>query len=109
MPYRYNMLGKTNNGFTGVSAQSLATLAVGATVNTHLLSYDAGIERNTETAATVPGLGGEGFNPARDDIINTVQLHPGVVSMDDGLPTSGLTQVNRWDNPVALLSITRTQ
>lgn len=110
------MLGNTNDGFTGVNAQSLATLAVGATVNTDLLGYDAGTERNTETADTVPGpatsgSGGkrEGFNPTRDDVINTVHLHPGIVSKDDGLPTSALTQVNRWDNPVARLSIKRTQ
>lgn len=103
------MLGKTNDGFTGVSAQSLASLAVGATVVTDLISYDAGTELNTETAATVPGLGGEGFNPARDDITATVRQHSGIVSQDDGLPTSGLTHVNRWDNPVALLSIKRTQ
>ena len=45
----------------------------------------------------------------RDDVVNTVHLHPGVVSKDDGLPGSALTQAQRWDNPVALLTIKRTQ
>lgn len=109
------MLGNTNDGFTGLSNQSLATLSVGATRNTNLLSYDAGTELHTETADNVPGpattnSGGkrEGFNATRDDVINSVHLHPGIVSKDDGLPTSALTQANRWDNSVALLSIKRT-
>lgn len=111
-----SMLGNTNDGFAGVSAQSLSALAVGATVQTRLLGYDAGTERNTESADTLPGPAAasasgkhEGFNATRDDVINTVHLHPGVVSKDDGLPTSVLTQAQRWDNPVALLSIKRTQ
>lgn len=111
-----SMLGNSNDGFTGVSAQSLATLAVGATLDTRLLGYDAGTERNTETADSVPGpatanSGGkrEAFNAARDDVLNQVHLHPGIVSKDDGLPTSALTQAQRWDNPVALLSVKRTQ
>ncbi|SFM38114.1 spondin domain-containing protein [Rugamonas rubra] len=111
-----SMLGNSNDGFTGVSAQSLATLAIGATVDTRLLGYDAGTERNTESADSVPGpatanSGGkrEAFNAARDDAVNHVHLHPGIVSKDDGLPTSALTQAQRWDNPVALLSVKRTQ
>ena len=111
-----SMLGNTNDGFAGLGAQSLATLAPGATMSTSLLGYDAGTELNTESADTVPGpatanSGGkhEGFNATRDDIVNTVHLHPGIVSKDDGLPTSALTQAQRWDNPVALLTIKRTQ
>lgn len=111
-----SMLGNTNDGFAGLAAQPLATLAVGASMDVRLLSYDAGTERNTESADTVPGpatakSGGkrEGFNATRDDIVNTVHLHPGIVSSDDGLPTSALTQAQRWDNPVAVLTIKRTQ
>lgn len=111
-----SMLGNTNDGFAGLGAQSLAMLAVGTTVDTQLSGYDAGTERNTESADTVPGpatanAGGrrEGFNASRDDIVNAVHLHPGVVSKDDGLPGSALTQAQRWDNPVALLSIKRIQ
>lgn len=111
-----SMLGNTNDGFAGLGGQSLATLEVGASVGIRLLGYDAGTERNTESADTVPGpatdkAGGkrEGFNPGRDDLVNTVHLHPGVVSKDDGLPSSALTQAQRWDNPVALLTVKRTQ
>lgn len=111
-----SMLGNTNDGFAGLGAQSLATLAVGTAMTARLPGYDAGTELNTESADTVPGpatadSGGkrEGFNATRDDIINTVHLHPGIVSKDDGLPASSLTQAQRWDNPVALLTIKRTQ
>lgn len=111
-----SMLGNTNDGFTGVSGQSLATLAVGASVSTRLVGYDAGTERNTETADTVPGpatagSGGkrEAFNAVRDDVNTVVHVHPGVVSKDDGLPTSALTLAQRWDNPVAVLTVKRIQ
>jgi hypothetical protein len=111
-----SMLGNTNDGFAGLAGESLAKLDVGATLTTRLLSYDAGTEANTESADTLPGPAAagvsgkhEGFNATRDDVVNTVHLHPGVVSKDDGLPKSALTQAQRWDNPVALLSIKRTQ
>jgi hypothetical protein len=111
-----SMLGNTNDGFAGLAGQPLGSLAVGASVSYRLLSYDAGSERNTESADTVPGpatqgSGGkrEGFNPLRDDVVGTVQLHPGIVSKDDGLATSALTQAQRWDNPVAVLTVKRTQ
>ena len=111
-----SMLGNTNDGFTGISGQSLAQMTVGAETNLRLQGYDAGTERHTESADTVPGpatqnSGGkrEGFNPVRDDVVNVVSIHPGVVSKDDGLPTSALTQAQRWDNPVAVLTIKRTQ
>lgn len=110
------MLGNTNDGFTGVSAHSLANLAVGASMDIRLNGYDAGTELNTESKDSVPGpatanAGGkrEGFNPTRDDIINTVHVHAGVVSMDDGLPSSALTQMQRWDNAVGLLTVKRVQ
>jgi hypothetical protein len=111
-----SMLGNTNDGFAGLAGQPLAALAVGASTTVRLLGYDAGTERNSESADTVPGpatanVSGkhEGFNATRDDVVNTVHLHPGVVSKDDGLPGSALTQAQRWDNPVALLTIKRTQ
>ena len=111
-----SMLGNTNDGFTGVSGEMLSNLTVNASRNIDLLAYDAGTEANTESANTVPGpatasSGGkrEAFNPMRDDIISTIHVHPGIVSKDDGLPTSALTQAQRWDNPVATLMIRRTQ
>lgn len=111
-----SMLGNTNDGFAGLAEQPLDTLAVGASTTLRLLGYDAGTELNTESADSVPGPatangGGkrEAFNASRDDVVNTVRVHPGIVSRDDGLATSALTQAQRWDNPVALLSVKRTR
>jgi hypothetical protein len=110
------MLGNTNDGFTGISGQALSTLAIGATFTSNLLSYDAGTEAHTESGDTVPGpatasSGGkrEAFNPVRNDEVDAVRLHPGIVGKDDGLPSSALTQANRWDNPVASLMVKRLQ
>lgn len=111
-----SMLGNTNDGFAGLAAQSIGTLAIGASSSVRLIAYDAGTELNTEGVDTVPGPATAGtngkreaFNATRDDIINTVHVHPGIVSKDDGLPTSALTQQQRWSNPVALLTIKRTR
>ena len=106
------MLVNTNDAITGMNKIDIADLAVGETINHHLRSYDAGTEANSETADTIPGpaaAGGsqEGFSAARDDLLDQVLVHPGVVTSDDGLVSSTLTQVNRWDNPVAHLLIER--
>lgn len=104
-----NMLGNTNDGFTGVNSIAIGKLAVGESMTLNTLSYDAGTEMNTETQATIPGPagGGEGFNPVRDDMVDQVTMHPGAVTMDDGKTDSTLTQVHRWDNPTARITITR--
>lgn len=110
------MLGNTNDGFAGLAGQSIGTLAIGASSSVRLNAYDAGTELNTESADTVPGPATAGtngkreaFNAMRDDVINAVHVHPGIVSKDDGLPTSALTQQQRWNNSVALLTIKRTR
>lgn len=104
-----SMLGNTNDGFTGLDAVNLGELGEGDTMTLYSLSYDAGTENNSESAATVPGpaAGGEGFNPMRDDPVSWVAMHPGVLTQDDGNPDSALTSINRWDNPVAKITITR--
>lgn len=104
-----SMLGNTNDGFTGLNSVDISKLAVGESMTIDTISYDAGTEKNTESAATVPGpaAGGEGFNSTRDDMPSTIAMHPGIISKDDGLATSALTSVNRWDNPVAKITITR--
>ena len=104
-----SMLGNTNDGFTGLNSVDLSKLAVGASLSLDTISYDAGTELNSETAATVPGPAakGEGFNPMRDDTLSVVAMHSGIISKDDGLPTSALSNLQRWDNPVARISITR--
>lgn len=104
-----NMLGNTNDAFAGVNSVAIGKLAVGENLTLNAQSYDAGTEMNTETQATIPGPagGGEGFNAVRDDMTDQVTMHPGAVTRDDGKMDSTLTQVHRWDNPTARISITR--
>ena len=104
-----NMLGNTNDAFAGVDGAAIGALAVDQSLTLNAISYDAGTEMNTESAATVPGPagGGEGFNALRDDIADQVTVHPGAVTHDDGKTDSTLTQIHRWDNPVARITITR--
>ncbi len=87
-----SMLTNTNDAFTGLASTSIAGLSVGEETEITTNAYDAGTEANTETAATVPGPagGGTGFSPTRDDPTGVVTLHPGVVSVDDGLTGSVL-------------------
>lgn len=104
------MLVNTNDGFTGLAGEAVGDLALHSSKSLMLMAYDAGTEANSETAATIPGPagGGEGYNSARDDR-DSVGGHPGVVSRDDGLTSSALTQAHRFDNPVARITITRLQ
>ena len=104
-----NMLGNTNDGFTGVISIAVGKLAVGESMTLNSLSYDAGTELNSETQATIPGPagGGEGFNAARDDMADQVTMHPGAITKDDGKMDSTLTHLHRWDNPTARITITR--
>lgn len=103
------MLVNTNDAFSGLDAQSIDALDVGQSASYLLPAYDAGTESNSESAGSIPGpaAGGEGFNPARDDS-DFVRIHPGVVSVQDGLGSSTLDGSHRWDNPVVKLTITRT-
>lgn len=103
-----SMLGNTNDGLTAISAENIGWMEIGESKIINTLSYDAGTEANTETMETVPGpiSGGEGFNAARDDIADAASLHPGAVTqLDDA--SSALTSMQRWDNPVARITITR--
>lgn len=104
-----NMLGNTNDAFAGVNSVAIGKLAVGENLTLNALSYDAGTEMNTESQATIPGPAGagEGFNAVRDDMADQVTMHPGAVTRDDGKMDSTLTQVHRWDNPTARITITR--
>lgn len=103
------MLVNTNDGFAGLAALPVGTMAVGDQINQPLAAWDAGTEANDETAATIPGPagGGEGFNAARSDAVNAVRIHAGVVSADDGLATSVLKSQHRFDNPVLNVVIER--
>lgn len=103
-----SMLGNTNDGFSAIDAAPIGQLAIGDSATFSTLSFDAGTEANSETLDTVPGpvAGGEGFNSARDDIADKVSLHPGAMTALDN-PNSALTSMQRWDNPVARITITR--
>lgn len=110
------MLGNTNDGFSGLSGETLADMPMARSRTLDLLAYDAGTERNSESADTVPGpatagSGGlrQAFSSLRDDMTGTVHVHPGVAGQDDGLLGSALRGIHRWDNPVARLTIRRTR
>ncbi|WDE11284.1 spondin domain-containing protein [Thalassomonas haliotis] len=105
-----SMLVNTNDAFTGLTAMDLSSLTVDNPQTWTLGVYDAGTEANSELAGTIPGPadGGTGYIAERDDV-DFVAKHPGVVTMDDGLSTSVLTQAHRFDNPAIKLTITRKQ
>ena len=102
------MLVKTNDAFAGLDNQDLSSLALNASATFYLNAYDAGTEENSETNATVPGLGEEGYNSARESS-DIVTLHAGIITKDDGLATSNLSSMEKFNNPVARVVITRTK
>ena len=107
-----SMLVNTNDAFAAMKNVNLSALNVGDKTNFYLNVFDAGTEANTETASTIPGPvskgEGEGFNATRDDN-NRVSAHTGVISKDDGFMTSDLTSMHRFDNPAAIVIVTRTK
>ncbi|MBU2871782.1 spondin domain-containing protein [Colwellia sp. E2M01] len=104
------MLVNTNDAFSGLTGVDISTLAIDQAKSWNLNVYDAGTEKNTEAMGTIPGPadGGTGFDAARDDT-NLVSYHTGIVSKDDGLSNSVLTQAHRFDNPAVKVTITRTK
>lgn len=103
-----SMLVNTNDAFGGISAVTIDQFDVGQSATFTAPAYDAGTESNSESAAAIPGpaAGGEGFNPARDDV-DFVRIHPGAITAQDGLENSALSGAHRWDNPVFKLIVTR--
>ncbi len=126
----------TNDGFTGITNLSLADLAVDEQKFEYLSAYDAGTEANTETEETVRGfqdfevdedgelvldedgdpvpITGFGYDPVRDDEVDLVTIHPGVISKDETDPAkqiaaSALDQSHRFKQPVAKIIIERTR
>jgi hypothetical protein len=109
-----SMLVNTNDALAAVNKQNIASMAVGDKVSFNALSYDSGTEANSETADTIPGpaaTGGaqEGFNAVRDDVRDAVYVHAGVITADDGLISSALTAVHRWDHPAIRVTVERTE
>lgn len=101
----------TNDAFTGGNSIDLNALEAGQQIRWVGRAYDAGTEANSEAVTDIPGpaAGGEGFNAARDDRQDVVSMHAGVVTGDDGLATSILTNQHRFLNPIATFTVLRTQ
>jgi hypothetical protein len=104
------MLVNTNDAFTGLTGVDISSMAIDDVKSWNLNVYDSGTEANSEAMGTIPGPAdsGTGFDEARNDV-DFVAIHPGVVSQDDGLSNSVLTQAHRFVNPAIKLSITRTK
>ncbi len=103
-----SMLVNTNDAFAGLSTSEIADMEVGDSLEKQLQAWDAGTENNDESSGVPgPAAGGRGFDAIRDDIVNVVTIHQGVVTQADGLLTSKLNASHRFDNPVGLLRIER--
>ncbi|MPW27563.1 hypothetical protein F9L16_00885 [Agarivorans sp. B2Z047] len=103
------MMVNTNDAFTGLNGIDIGGLMVGDSMTYSLPAYDAGTEQNSEAVGTIPGPadGGEGFNAARDDVMNKVSRHPGLVTQADD-PASVLLPDHRLSGTVGRVVITRT-
>lgn len=107
-----SMLVVTNDAFTGLNATDISNMQTGESRTFNGPTWDSGTEANSETAATIPALAGEGFNPVRNDLFDRVRFHQGVVtnaSPEFGLATSALTETHRFLNPSSRIVVTRTQ
>jgi len=104
------MLVNTNDAFSGLTGVDISTLMLNQEKSWRLNVYDSGTELNNEALGTIPGPadGGVGYDATRNDI-DLIGYHSGVVSKDDGLSSSVLTQDHRFDNPAVKLTITRTK
>lgn len=102
------MLANTNDGFAALNGVNIADLDNGASTVFLANVYDSGTEGNNEVASDIPGQGGEGFNATRNDR-DFIIVHPGVISVMDGLTTSDLDQSHRFDNPAMKVTVTRIQ
>ncbi|USD29443.1 spondin domain-containing protein [Pseudoalteromonas sp. SCSIO 43201] len=103
------MMVNTNDGFSGLNAIDVSTMPIGEKKMYRTSAYDAGTELNTEAQGSIPGPadGGEGFNVERNDNQNMVTMHSGVVGNDDGLTSSTLTSIHKFDNPLLAITIER--
>ena len=113
------MILPTNDGFVGLDSWMIPTEA--GTYTLYLNGYDAGTEANDEmiNGGGAPGVAGIPADPGmmngengtglNDTSTNeTVHIHPGVLGDLDsaGGPSDLNSQVHRWLNPIAKLTIT---
>jgi hypothetical protein len=99
------MLVNTNDALSGLTGVDISTLALNQEKSGQLNVYDLGTEQHNEAASTIPSLTNEGigYDTIRNDI-DIVGYHSGVVSQDDGLSSSVLTQVHQFDNPAVKIN-----
>lgn len=106
-----SMLVNTNDAFSGAQGIDVAALHSNDVMASVAPIYDAGSEANSEAAATLPGPAGSGsgvgYSSVRDDQLNAVRIHAGVIGADDGLADSALSVEYRFDNPGMRIQITR--
>jgi hypothetical protein len=95
------MLGATNDAFFAIKDVPLPRGRHTAVYTAP--AYDAGSETNDELAATVAGLGGQGYSP-NDDGEGFVHIHNGVHGIGDLVPAT-----MDWRNPVARIVIERVR
>lgn len=106
------MLIRTNDAFTGLNATNISDMEVGSSRTFNAPTWDAGTELDDEAGVNMPGTGGEGFNATRNDRIDLVRFHNGVVtnaSPEFGLPTSDLTEADRFLNPTSRIVVRRVR
>lgn len=113
------MLVNTNDGFTAVNAMDIGGMAVDAVATFRAPAWDAGTEANSEAAGTMPGPADTaeesvGFDAERTDLLNEVRFHSGVISGSELTSVSDdfvsvLSDINRFDNPVAEITVVRVQ
>ena len=107
-----SMLVNSNDAIAALNNKALSSLELNESMSFELITYDTGTEANSESSDTIPGPaaeGGarEGFNAERDDLRDAVYVHPGVVTQNDGLSTSTLEEIHRWDNPAMKVQVQR--
>ena len=94
------MLVNTNDGFTGISKLQLPQTG---TIVFYLRAYDAGSEVNSELEDDIPGpCCGNPFSGTTS--YERIHFHPGIMGTGDLDPA-----VYGWEEPVAMLTITRVQ
>ena len=103
------MLGATNDAFYGVRS-ILLPKSVGEITHAYANAYDAGSERNDESADTVGALGATDDDPITGDGINEngegyIHVHAGIHGI--GGPGGLNVAIYDWRNPVVEVTIER--
>lgn len=114
------MLLPTNDGFVGLNSWAIPSEP--GTYTMYLNAYDAGTEANDEIRGSgMPGQGGMPVPPPLEDLVGTggsgvtsmltndnVHIHPGNLGDDDA--NGGISDISntvqRWLNPVAMVTVT---